>query len=261
MSTTALWKDFWVFFRPTHLRILPDHPRCVPEDGGGEALGDAHKTGPIHLHDLVVHLDPEGHTGEMFNNPSCECFSGRLVTCQRTVTLLRQGTKQTGSSCIPHYFPNYSGRGLSCGRRFPVVLYQTVAWWRDRGDEAQNKIGGPTRTRLSLGHNTAWIHSAVDGMIGQLSSRPGMKLLMGFFSWKENCAQILLVVYLKSAEKKQPDEGLWVLNHVSDFFPSIRNHSGLYCESPAQFDDSNRTTRFNIFEHRRFSYSHHYYFI
>lgn len=143
----------------------------------------------------------------LFNNPSCKYFPLWLVTCQHAVTLeqnnnrRQQGTKQTGSSRIPHYVPNYSGCILSCAHRFPVVLYQTVAWWRDRGDEAQNKIGGLTRTRLSLGHNTAGIHSSVDGMIGQLSSRPGMKLLMGYFSWRENCAQILLVEYLKSAEK------------------------------------------------------------
>lgn len=143
----------------------------------------------------------------LISNPPCKYFPLRLVTCQHAVTLLRlvqqnndrrqQGTKQTGSSCIPHYFPNYSGRRLSCGHRFPVVLYQTVAWWRDRGDEAQNKTGGLTRTRLSLGNSTAGIHSSVDGMIGQLSSRPGMKLLMRYLSWRENCAQILLVKYFK----------------------------------------------------------------
>ena len=46
------------------LWVVPDHSRRVPEDGGGEALGDAHQTGPIHLHDLVIHLDPDTHTDE-----------------------------------------------------------------------------------------------------------------------------------------------------------------------------------------------------
>lgn len=51
-------------FRLPCLRVLPDHPRCVPEDGGSEALSDAHQAGPIHLHDLVIHFDPDGHTSE-----------------------------------------------------------------------------------------------------------------------------------------------------------------------------------------------------
>ena len=41
------------------LWVVPDHSGCVPEDGGSEALGDAHQAGPIHLHDLVIHLDPD----------------------------------------------------------------------------------------------------------------------------------------------------------------------------------------------------------
>lgn len=43
---------------------LPDHPRCVPEDRGCEALGDPHQAGPIHLHDLVVHFDSGPPTNE-----------------------------------------------------------------------------------------------------------------------------------------------------------------------------------------------------
>lgn len=46
------------------LWALPDHSWRVPEDGGSEALGDAHQAGPIHLHDLVIHLDPDVHTSE-----------------------------------------------------------------------------------------------------------------------------------------------------------------------------------------------------
>lgn len=38
--------------------VLPDHPRCVPEDRGCKTLGDPHQAGPVHLHDLVVHFDP-----------------------------------------------------------------------------------------------------------------------------------------------------------------------------------------------------------
>lgn len=37
--------------------VLPDDSWCVPEDWGSKALSDAHQTGPIHLHDLVIHFD------------------------------------------------------------------------------------------------------------------------------------------------------------------------------------------------------------
>lgn len=41
--------------------VLPYDPRCVPEDGGRKTLCDTHQAGPIHLHNLVVHLDPNTH--------------------------------------------------------------------------------------------------------------------------------------------------------------------------------------------------------
>ena len=44
--------------------VLPNHSWCVPEDGGSKALGDADQTGPIHLHDLVIHLYPDADKDE-----------------------------------------------------------------------------------------------------------------------------------------------------------------------------------------------------
>lgn len=40
--------------------VGPDGAAGVAEDRGGQALGDAHQAGPVHLHDQVVHLDPAG---------------------------------------------------------------------------------------------------------------------------------------------------------------------------------------------------------
>jgi len=40
-------------------RVLPDAALGVPEDGGGEALRHPDQAGAIHLHDEIVHLDPE----------------------------------------------------------------------------------------------------------------------------------------------------------------------------------------------------------
>lgn len=42
------------------MSVGPDGAAGVAEDRGGQALGDAHQAGPVHLHDQVVHLDPAG---------------------------------------------------------------------------------------------------------------------------------------------------------------------------------------------------------
>ena len=40
--------------------LLLDSSWGVPENGGSKALGDSHQTGPVHLHNQIVHLDPGG---------------------------------------------------------------------------------------------------------------------------------------------------------------------------------------------------------
>lgn len=44
--------------------VGPDGAAGVAEDRGGQALGDAHQAGPVHLHDQVIHLDPADKQAE-----------------------------------------------------------------------------------------------------------------------------------------------------------------------------------------------------
>ena len=51
--------------------ISPHGALCVLEDRCRKELSDPHQTGPVHLHYLVVHLDPgERQEREMFQNNS-----------------------------------------------------------------------------------------------------------------------------------------------------------------------------------------------
>lgn len=80
----------------------------IPQDGGCKALGDSHQTGPIHLHNLIVHFDPvlERQREEMDEEIQHEC-TGPEAYMNIHVTLHR--THQ-----------------VTCSRKDPSILHRST---------------------------------------------------------------------------------------------------------------------------------------
>lgn len=235
-----------VFFYPLTLTpypgILPDDPRCVPEDGGGEALGDAHKTGPIHLHDLVIHLDPDGHTGErtvqqsfvqVFPSLTCDLPEHSNITETCAAKQQQEATRHKTNWLIMH-------STLSSKLQRSQTLLQSqisssalpdccLMKRQRRWGSKQNRRANQDTTFPGQQHCRNSLLCGWDDRSAKFSTRnetpDGLLLMTGELCTNPSC--------WVSAEKTV----WWSLSLCFESFlwsyPSIRNHSGFYCGAPA----------------------------
>lgn len=214
------------------LWVSPDHSWCVPEDGGGEALRDTHQTRPVHLHDLVIHLDPDKHTHKWkvntsHNNPVqvlLSWFQPRK-TQNKMLLWLNMHKGQTNWPIINiHIILQITHR-----KKCQTVLWSQISTVvapdyylterQKRWGSKQTRRANEDKASSSLGHNTAGI-SALVTTGGQLSSGPQIKVMMihcsglGWTVWTGKCTRLIFNLNpLRNLHKKQTER-----NYKSEFW-------------------------------------------